>query len=376
MKRRLIGPILISCALCALLADYLYSRDSYWSVVKVLTRIAAVFAAIFGPAFNPALYTWLDAIVVPVLVIVLVIVLMWMTVARAKSAMSKATPSADTLSRYARPAAKATIATAPAARPEQASQAVVTGSLRYGLVEKLSFSFGAVAGLFSVTVCMIVYGFLYRGIEKEIKSRADASAIGVHDIAARRLAAGGIRELQSDLDKLATNVAVAFIYVEDGEGKIVAHVPDDLPRYLRRNFPRSAERAVGGINVDYRGVGVYEIAKRVAGGEAGFVHFGIWHDAISEEARLALLPMAIWIFVVGVGASVLFIHFTRYVNRPILELVDHAKRVSKGDFVAAWGLMRADEIGEIACSLERMRSSLYATENRLQQGQLTRQSGK
>ncbi|HEY5543117.1 MAG TPA: hypothetical protein VIM04_07665, partial [Candidatus Binatia bacterium] len=64
-----------------------------------LSKIVSVIAAIFGPALNPALYVWLDDVLVPMTMIVLALVLLWLTVARAKGAMSKATPNLDELPR-------------------------------------------------------------------------------------------------------------------------------------------------------------------------------------------------------------------------------------------------------------------------------------
>jgi methyl-accepting chemotaxis protein len=71
----------------------------------------------------------------------------------------------------------------------------------------------------------------------------------------------------------------------------------------------------------------------------------------------------------------IFAYIARGVNRPLLELVEHAERISKDDFTVELGLKRSDEIGDIARSLERMRSSLRAVAARLEQRQLTNRSG-
>jgi methyl-accepting chemotaxis protein len=196
--------------------------------------------------------------------------------------------------------------------------------------------------------------------------------MGIHvsEIARRQRASGGLQELRTLVDKYGTTQAVAFVYVEDEEGKIVAHAPLDLPRHLNRDFPKSAERALGGVDVQYRGLAVYEIAKRITGGkESGFVHFGIWHASIKEEARLAIAPIAGSIFAILLAALGIFVYGTRQVSRPFLDLVEHAERISKEDFAVALGLPRSDEVGEIARSLERMRSSMRAVATRVAEGQ-------
>lgn len=373
-KRRLIGPTILSFVLCGLWADYLFFADSPWSVVRFFSRVAAIFGAIFGPAFNPSLYGWVSEIAVPVSMIVIAVVLLSVTVGRAKVAMSKATPDAG--APMARSLPMASMSPKPVTMQDQERSAVPDRPRQFGLLSKLTLSFGSIGVIFGVTVCVIVYSFLGRVFEKEIKSRAEATAISIHAMAARQLGSRNTQALQAGVDKYALDNAVAYIYVEDREGKIVAHTPSDLPRYLNRDFPSSAERALNGADLQYRGLGVYEIAKRIGDGNTGFVHLGIWRDVMEREARITVTPVAASIFAVLLGVVGVFVSVTRHVNRPFLEVVEHAERISKGDFAAGLGLKRSDEIGEIARSLERMRSSLSAAATRLEQGQLTKQSGK
>ena len=363
MKRQSIGPIIISLILCGLLADHLFFYQSPWSVAGFLSKVLSIFGAIFAPAFNPVLYGWLDEITVPIVIIALIVVLLFLTVARTKLAMSKVTPNADAaLARLARGGPTSPKA---AAAPVQAS--VAPSKLRqYGLMRKLALLFGSVGVLFGAIVCITVYSFLCRAIEKEVKSRADVMAMHISEMAARQITSGDIQELGVQVDKYAAIRAVAYVYVEDEEGKIIANTPGDLPRHLNRDFPKSAEQALSGTDVQYRGLGVYEIAKQIAGGKAGFVHFGIWHAEIKEAARLAVTPIAGSIFAIVLGALGIFVWVTWQVNRPFFELVEHAERISKGDFAVTLRLKRSDEIGEIARSVERMRSSLRAVATRLE----------
>jgi len=149
-----------------------------------------------------------------------------------------------------------------------------------------------------------------------------------------------------------------------------------LPRYLIRDFPGSAERALSGVNVRYRGEDVFEVGQRIGGVNKGFVHFGIWRDVIAAEARIALLPMVAAIVVLLLGITGTFIVIARRLNRPLLDLVDQADRISRGDFTVALNSKGSDEIGDIARSIERLRASLYAVVRRLDQDKSTEQPGK
>jgi HAMP domain-containing protein len=393
MKRRLIGPTIISLVMCGLLVDHIFFNKSPWSVVNGLSRMFSIFGAILSP-FNPAHYTWLDAATIPLMIGLLAVILLVLIVARAKSAMSKVTPNADISLAWPAPKGR-TLPTLADAQVRSTSAWSTPGAANspiwsdaqvrspsavpskpwvVGPMAKLTLSFAFVGGLFSLSACIIVYSYVFGAFEKEAKRRAELMAIYVSEIARRHVASGGLEDLSAVVDRYGSNQPVAYVYVEDEKGKIVAHAPLDLPRHLKRDFPKSAERALGGVDVQYRGLGVYEIAKRISGNKpAGFVHFAIWHAALKEEARLATAPIAGSIFAILFAAVGIFVYGMRQVSRAFFELVEHAERISKGDFAVSLPLKRSDEIGEIARSLERMRSSMHAVAARLTPDQLTKQ---
>ena len=157
---------------------------------------------------------------------------------------------------------------------------------QYGLLGKLTFSFCLVGLFFGISAGIIVYRFLSRVLDKQVESRADDMAFGAsmksqHAIWQRER----FRDLTNVIAKYASIDGVAFIFIEDAQGRIIVHHPKDLPIYLDRDFPRSAERALPGAVVQYRGSAVYEVAKRVGSGRQGFVHLGLWRGMI--EAGIA-----------------------------------------------------------------------------------------
>ena len=89
-----------------------------------------------------------------------------------------------------------------------------------------------------------------------------------------------------------------------------------------------------------------------------------------------MTPIAASAIFLVIGISCVFAFLATRLFRPFLELVDQAERISKGDFDVPLGLKREDEVGEIARSLERMRSSLHAVVRRLEQTAQPEQSGK
>jgi HAMP domain-containing protein len=179
------------------------------------------------------------------------------------------------------------------------------------------------------------------------------------------LVAGELLTSQTDLRAAVAAYAVrekvAYAYVEDREGRIIAHWPADLPRYLRRDFPHSSTRALTGTVVDYRGMSLYAAAKRIEPGSSGFVHVAVDQGIIHDATREVVVSLAFTIAALAVICCIsLFVWSTRAIQGPWSEIIDHASRISTGDFSGALPLEREDEFGEIARSLERLRSSLHA----------------
>ena len=374
MKRRLIGPTVITLILTGLVADYMFFGESPWSVVNVLAKIALVFGAIFTPALDPKNLAWLDEYLLPITMIMLAFALLWLAITRANQAMREVTQDAET---SVPSAAQSQLSDIRQAVEMVAEAEPATAQPRhYPLIHKLTFGFGAVAIVFGFATCVIVFGYISRVYEKELASRTQVITIGLSDLVTRRLATKSVQGLANDVEKYAAIKAVAYVYVEDAKGAIIANAPKELPRYLIRDFPRSAERALRGVNVRYRGADVFEVANRIGGVNAGFVHLGIWRDVIAAEARMALLPMVAAIVVLLLGITAMFIVIARRLNRPLLDLVDQADRISRGDFTVTLSSKRSDEIGDIARSIERLRASLYAVVRRLDQANSTEQTDK
>jgi hypothetical protein len=172
------------------------------------------------------------------------------------------------------------------------------------LVGKLSVCFCALSLLLGVAVIAIVFSRLAGGLDKEIKRHAGIVALSLSEAAKRYGAPQGEIELRKVMDKYAASNSIAYIYFEDARGRMVAHRPQELPIWLHRDFPKSAERALNGVEVDYRGSPVYEIAP--AWENATAVSF-IWPFGVTRFRRdpPAVTPIAASILVCS-GLTVIF----------------------------------------------------------------------
>jgi HAMP domain-containing protein len=361
--RKLIAPMVVTLVMFGLWIDYLFFRDYPWSVVNLLSKFLEILIRIFEPLFDPALYWWVGEIVVPVVMILSAVVLLYVSVAKAKVAMGKATLSVDDI--VTLPVSKP--APPPASVEESAAPAVVRKAWKLGLVGKMAASFGTLGLLFGVAASIIVYARVGGALEAEIRRRAAVFVVGLSDVAARYATAQGELELRQTVDKYGSRKSVAYVYFEDGAGRIIAHMPPELPILLRRDFPKSAERALKGIESDYRGSPVYEITARVESRGGGYVHVAIWRDAIEEEARRVVTPIAASILVLLSGLALLFAWVVWHLSLPFIKLVDFTSRISRGELDLEVDVAETGEVGDLARSFERMRSSLHAVLNRLEE---------
>jgi HAMP domain-containing protein len=352
VTRRLIGPTILILLLFGLSADYLLFYESPWSATRFLGKALAIFGGIFAPFFDPKLYTWAHDLVVPFAVVLAIVVLLSVIVARAKTAMKKATPEP-----YESVVFRAEEPTAGVFPAEELSAPIPR---KLGLVRKLALSYGVFSLLFGITVTLVVYGRMQDVLEREIKRRAEISALGLGELAGRSLGGSAQAALDDAIDELTSSRTVAYAYVEDPSGQIVAHSPRELLMQLRRDFPKSAERALKGVELDYRGLPVYEIAVRLGDVKSGYAHLAIWRDVIQEETRRVVAPMAGLILLLVSAATALFAWVVGIFNRPFVQLVDVASRISKGELDLEIGAARANELGDLARSVDRMRSKLDA----------------
>jgi HAMP domain-containing protein len=336
-KRNFFAPMVFLLVIGALLLDRLFFSDAPWSPVHFLSQEFVGLTAIFFPSISEPANAFLVEQSLPVCVVLLAAALLWRSVARADRLSSDA-----------------------AAQPAQGLGRV----WRLGIAGRLTVYFCAIGLAFIIAACRIVNAYYPAVFEQEIKRRADIVALGLSEIIAQRFAADGARGIAGEVERYASVKGVAYVFVEEAGGKIIARAPAGLELPAQRNFPQSAERALAGMNLQFGGAEVFEIAKRIDDGKNGYVHLGIWRAAIAEESRQAVAPIAGSILVALLGVAAMFIFRVRRLSRPYRRLIEPAEKISRGEFAVPLDLKRADEIGELARAFDRMRSSLSAAMRR------------
>ena len=241
-------------------------------------------------------------------------------------------------------------------------------SRRVSLKWKIGGAFAGVLFLLGLFVLVTVYRLTQNVLRDQLERRVLLIANTLSDAAAGHIAAGNLLALHALARKYTLFDGVAFAAIENAKGEVVVHTLGDFPPELQQQLSTTLERQISRRRLSLAGRTVYALAVPVLEGQLGVVHLGYWSDTLESEVQRALRPLlAIMTIAPLVGVMISFL-LAHWIVRPIAGLTAIADKVTMGDLetsVSGKCVKLRDEIGDLARSLERMRSSLKAAMMRL-----------
>ena len=244
---------------------------------------------------------------------------------------------------------------------------------RISLKWKIGGCFTAMLLILGVFVMATVYQLTRNAFRDQLKQHALAVATNLSDAAAGQIVGNNLLALSALATKYTLLNGVAYAFIEDANGKIMAHTLGTFPEELRQEVSPDAGRQTGHRELSFNARTVYEARVPVLDGRAGSVHVGFWQDGMEQQIRRALSPLIAILAAVPIFGAVLSFLLAHWIVRPLVGLLDVAGKVTMGDLetsVSGKCVKSRDEIGELACCLERMRSSLKAAMLRLGREQI------
>jgi HAMP domain-containing protein len=230
---------------------------------------------------------------------------------------------------------------------------------RGGLKWKISATFSGLILALGLLVIGIVYYFTGSALEKQIDLRAVAIATNLSDAAAGYVSRKSTLELDALVAKYGRLDGVAYAFIQDPKGDILASSMQPFPAELK-DLGGAATRTTR-----VRGKSVYETRSPLLDGQLGTARVGLWEESVRDDMRATLLPiigLIIACLALGIGLSIMLASKT---IRPILDLKAIADEISRGRLDTTVSIQSNDEVGELGRSLERMRASLKAAMSRL-----------
>jgi methyl-accepting chemotaxis protein len=242
-------------------------------------------------------------------------------------------------------------------------------SRRIGLKWKVAGIYTGGMFVLGILVIGVVYQLAHNTLRDQLDKRALAVATTFSDAAAGNLASKNFLALHALARKYTLLDGVAYAFVEDAKGGIVAHTFGAFPEELRQEVSPGVKRQVRRRALALADRAVYETAVPILEGQMGVAHVGFWADIVQTEIRRALVPIIGIIAFVPLVGALLSILLAHWIVRPIVGLTAIAEKMTRGDLdVSVDGedcVKSRDEIGDLARSLERMRASLKAAMMRL-----------
>jgi HAMP domain-containing protein len=241
-------------------------------------------------------------------------------------------------------------------------------SRRVSLKWKIGGTFTCVMLVLGLVVLAAAYELTRRALREQLDQRVLAIATNLSDAAAGHIVTRDLLALHALASKYTLLDGVAYAFIENSKGELVAHTLGSFPPELQEGLPSAGPRQVYRRELSLAGKTVYETGVPVLQGQLGRVHVGFFEETVEKEIQRALLPLVGIIAVVPFIGALLSFVLASWIVRPIVGLTEIADKVTMGDLetsVSGKCVKSRDEIGDLARSLERMRSSLKAAMLRL-----------
>ena len=178
---------------------------------------------------------------------------------------------------------------------------------------------------------VLIFGLLFVAIvnqlmDRTLRTQMDESAVviatNLSDAAASYLASKDVLPLKTTVKKYARLNRVAYAFIKDREGKVVAHSLATFSPELQEEFTSDQRRHVGRRELTLQGKTVYETREPILEGQLGTAHIGIWADAVEREIDQVLF-MFLWPITLGLLAVVIIAVFlARPLTRALRRVID------------------------------------------------------
>ena len=224
-------------------------------------------------------------------------------------------------------------------------------SRRISLKWKIWGSFTAVMLISGVFVMAAVYRLTSNALRDQLEQRVLAIAVNLSDAAAGPILGNNVLALAALTTKYALPNGVAYAFIEDANGEVIAHTLGSFPDELREGVSPGGQRQTDHRQLSFSGRTVYEARVPVLDGRAGSVHVGFWQGSMEEEIGRVLFPLIVILAAVPVLGALLSFFLAHWIVRPVIGLLDVADKVTMGDLetsVSGRYVESRDEIGELA----------------------------
>jgi sensor histidine kinase regulating citrate/malate metabolism len=222
------------------------------------------------------------------------------------------------------------------ATPGQKAGLLKLSSRNISLEWKITGTVATVIFVFGVFLLIIANQLMGRALRNQIDQRALAITNNLSNAATGPVIGKNILQLYASLTKYAQLQGVAYAFIEDGSGKIIANSIRPFPTELVGTATPDERKQVNRRAVTLQGKTVYETRVPILEGQLGAAHLGIWAEEIKKEIntiRFTFVAVIVLLLLVVVALSIFLV---RAIIVPIGEETGLRGEISRpGDLKAA-----------------------------------------
>ena len=354
---RLIAPTILSCLLCGLFFDYLSYKGSNWSVLALLWKVLGVLVAVLTPPEMVAVIFSNSNLLLLFSLAVAAIATVWLVVIAAKRTMRMATTNPD------KPVPIKTPKTdhhehGENAEPDFVGESARPGKFSWGARGALRFAFVALA--FCLAAWFSVNEMRDRWYDHEIGIRSRLAVEHLVELITVLEATRNYKHLADALERFSAQPTVAYFFVVTNSGKVLGESKAKLMTQ-RAADPDRLEPTANGSHMRFNGEPVFESSRPMGEADDRSLYVGIRKSAVIAESR-SWMPIVVLITGAGFIATATFSIIWLPFAQRLRQLAEGAELISLGEMNVQLEDQQRDEVGDIARSIERMRSSLRAVD--------------
>jgi sensor histidine kinase regulating citrate/malate metabolism len=158
----------------------------------------------------------------------------------------------------------------------------------------------------AVVFVVIVNQLMARVLRIQMDESAVIMTTNLSDAAASYLASKDMLRLRTTVTKYARLSRVAYVFVRDREGEVIAHSPATFSPELKHPLTFPQDSQVSGRELTLEGRSIYETRAPILDGQLGSAYIGISADAVDREIYQALF-MFVWPMTFGLFAAVIVV---------------------------------------------------------------------
>ena len=149
---------------------------------------------------------------------------------------------------------------------------------------------------------VIVHQLVARVLRAQMEESAVLMTTNLSDAAAGYIASNDALRLKTTVTKYARLSRVAYVFVQDRDGKIIATSLTGFSPELQSAVTSNQELQVSRREVTVEGKPVIETRAPILDGQLGSAHIGIWAGAVEREIQQALFKF-VWPITLGLLAA-------------------------------------------------------------------------